>query len=119
MSIGKFLSALIIDACEDLYSKGSTVFRPLSDNILIEPLDAPERSKGGIILPDIAKERPAEGKVVAVGPGRVTENGTRVPPDVKKGDRVIYGKYAVTELVVDGHHLLTVREGDILAVVED
>ena len=94
------------------------MFRPLSDHILIEPANAPDKSKGGIILPDISKEKPAEGLVVAVGPGRVSENGTRIAPEVKKGDRVIYSKYAVTEIQVDGVTLTSVREGDILCVLE-
>lgn len=95
------------------------MFRPLSDNILIEALDAPDKSKGGIILPDISKEKPTQGKVVAVGPGRMLDNGIRVEPAVKKGDRVLFSKYAATELEIDGAKLTTVREGDILAVFEE
>lgn len=97
------------------------MFRPLSDHVLIEPIDAPDRSKGGIILPDIAKEglRPTEGKVLAVGPGRVLENGQRIAPDVKKGDRVIFSKYAATEIKYDGMTLTTVRDTEILLVLED
>lgn len=94
------------------------MFRPLNDHILIELDTAEERSKGGIILPDIAKEKPVTGKVVAVGNGKVYENGLRVPPDVKKGDRVIFSKYAAVELKIDGATLTTVREGDILGTVE-
>jgi chaperonin GroES len=83
----------------------------------VKPLEEKEQKKGGIIIPDTAKEKPQEGKVVAVGPGKVAENGERIKPEVKKGDRVLYGKYSGTEVTVDGEELLILRESDILATV--
>jgi chaperonin GroES len=84
---------------------------------VVKPLEEKEQKKGGIIIPDTAKEKPQEGKVVAVGPGKVAESGERIKPEVKKGDRVLYGKYSGTEVTVDGEELLILRESDILATV--
>jgi len=91
--------------------------RPLQDRVLIERLEEEEKTAGGIIIPDTAKEKPMQGKVVAVGKGKVLENGKVLPLDVKKGDRVLFGKYAGTEVTIDGEDLLIMREEDILAVV--
>jgi chaperonin GroES len=91
--------------------------KPLGDRVLIQAMDAEQVSKSGIIIPDTAKERPSEGKIVAVGPGRLTDDGTRVSPEVKKGDKVLYGKYSGTEVKVDGTEYLILRESDILAVL--
>ncbi len=91
--------------------------KPLGDRVLIEAMDAEQGSKSGIIIPDTAKERPSEGKIVAVGPGRITDEGNRVSPEVKKGDKVLYGKYSGTEVKVDGTDYLILRESDILAVL--
>jgi chaperonin GroES len=91
--------------------------KPLGDRVLIQALDAEQVSKSGIIIPDTAKERPSEGKIVAVGPGRLTDEGNRISPEVKKGDRVLYGKYSGTEVKVDGTEYLILRESDILAVL--
>ncbi len=92
---------------------------PLGDRIVIKPLEAEEKSKGGIVLPDTAKEKPQEGKVVAVGKGRTTEEGKVVPLEVKTGDRVLYGKYSGTEITTkEGEELLIVREEDILAIIK-
>ncbi|MBZ0270268.1 co-chaperone GroES [bacterium] len=91
--------------------------KPLGDRVLIKALDAEEVSKSGIIIPDTAKERPSEGKIVAVGPGRLTDKGDRVSPEVKKGDKVLYGKYSGTEVKLDGDDYLILRETDILAVL--
>jgi chaperonin GroES len=88
---------------------------PLGDRVVIKPTPKEEVSKGGIVLPDTAKEKPQEGKIIAVGPGRVTEDGKRIAMDVKKGDKVIYSKYAGTEFKLDGEELIIMREGDILA----
>jgi chaperonin GroES len=88
---------------------------PLGDRVVIKPTPQEEVSKGGIVLPDTAKEKPQEGKIIAVGPGRLTEEGKRIAMDVKKGDKVIYSKYAGTELKLDGEELIIMREGDILA----
>jgi len=91
--------------------------KPLGDRVLVQALDAAEVSKSGIIIPDTAKERPSEGKVMAVGPGRVADDGNRVSCEVKKGDKVLYGKYSGTEIKLDGKEYLILREGDILAVL--
>jgi len=96
-----------------------TKFRPLHDRVLIEPTEQEERSKGGVIIPDTAKEKPVEGKVVAVGPGVRDDSGTLRPLDVKPGDRVLYGKWSGTEVKVDGEDLLIVKESDVMGVIED
>jgi chaperonin GroES len=90
--------------------------KPLADRVIVQPMEG-ETMKGGIIIPDTAKEKPQQGKVVAVGPGRVDDNGQRVTPEVKKGDTVLYGKYAGTEVTVQGTDYLILREGDILAIL--
>ncbi len=92
--------------------------RPLHDRILIKRLGEEEKSKGGIIIPDTAKEKPIQGKVIAVGKGKILENGDVIRPDVKKGDKVLFGKYAGTEVKIDGEEHLLMREDDILAVVQ-
>jgi len=92
--------------------------RPLNDRILVKRLAEVEKTKGGIIIPDSAKEKPAEGEVVAVGPGKLDDNGKRVKPDVKKGDRVLFSKYGGTDVKLDGEEYLIMREDDILGVVE-
>ncbi len=92
--------------------------KPLSDRIIVKALEAEEKTKGGIVLPDTAKEKPQEGKVVAVGKGKVSDNGQVQTPEVKVGDRVLYGKYSGTEITTkEGEELLIMREEDILAVV--
>ncbi|MCS7180506.1 MAG: co-chaperone GroES [bacterium] len=93
--------------------------RPLGDRVVVEPLEAEEKTKGGIILPDTAKEKPQEGKVVAVGKGKVNEKGELVPMEVKVGDKVLYGKYSGTEVTVDEKQYIILREDDILAIVEE
>ena len=92
--------------------------RPLADRILVKREEASETVRGGIIIPDTAKEKPQEGKVVAVGPGKVDENGKRVPLEVKKGDLILIGKYAGTEVKIDDEEHLIMREDDVLAVIE-
>ena len=91
--------------------------KPLGDRVLVEALEADEVLKSGIIIPDTAKERPSEGRVVAVGPGRLTEEGERVKPEVTKGDTVLYGKYSGTEVTVGDKEYLILRESDILAIL--
>jgi chaperonin GroES len=91
--------------------------KPLSDRVVIRALEAEEKKQGGIIIPDTAKEKPQEGEVVAVGPGKVTDNGTKIEPSVKKGDRVLFGKYAGTDVTVDDEDYLILRESDILAII--
>jgi chaperonin GroES len=88
---------------------------PLGDRVVIKPTAKEEVSKGGIVLPDTAKEKPQEGKIIAVGPGRLTEDGKRIAMEVKKGDKVIYSKYAGTEFKLDDEEVVIMREGDILA----
>lgn len=92
--------------------------RPLADRILVIREEASETVRGGIIIPDTAKEKPQEGKVVAVGPGKVDDDGKRTPLELKKGDRILMGKYAGTEVKIDGVEHLIMREDDVLAVIE-
>ncbi|MDD3983304.1 MAG: co-chaperone GroES [Candidatus Omnitrophota bacterium] len=92
---------------------------PLGDRVLVKPLDAEEKTKGGIILPDTAKEKPQEGKVVSVGKGKISDDGKLVALEVKAGDKVLYGKYSGTEIKLNGEDHLIVREEDILAIVKD
>ena len=93
--------------------------QPLGDRIIVKPLEAEEKTKGGIVLPDTAKEKPHEGKVLAVGKGKVLENGQHVSPEVKTGDRVLYGKYSGSEVITqEGEEILIMREEDILAIVK-
>ena len=92
--------------------------QPLADRIIVEVLEAKEVTKGGIVLPDTAKEKPQEAKVVAVGKGKVAEDGKVVAPEVKAGDKVLFGKYSGTEITVDGKEYLILKEEDILAIVK-
>ena len=93
-------------------------FRPLHDRILVKRIDAEEKTKWGIIIPDTAKEKPQEGEVVAVGPGARDEAGKLVPLDVKVGDRILFGKWSGTEIKLDGEELLIMKESDVMGVVE-
>ncbi|MBW1777002.1 MAG: co-chaperone GroES [Deltaproteobacteria bacterium] len=92
--------------------------KPLQDRILVERVEEEQKTKGGIIIPDTAKEKPAEGKVIAVGSGKLDENGKRMPLDVKKGDRILFGKYAGTEVKIEGKEYLMMREDDVLGIIE-
>lgn len=92
--------------------------RPLQDRVIIKRIEEEEKTKGGIIIPDTAKEKPQEGKVVAVGKGKANENGKITPLDVKVNDRVLFGKYSGTEINIDGEEHLIVREEDILGIIE-
>ena len=89
--------------------------QPLADRVLVKPIEKEEKTKSGIYLPDTAKEKPQEGEVMAVGPGKVTDDGKRIPMDLKVGDRVIYAKYGGTEIKVDDEEMIILRESDILA----
>ena len=93
--------------------------RPLQDRIIVKRLEGEEKTKGGIIIPDTAKEKPIEGKVIAAGNGKVLEDGKVRPLDIKAGDRVLFSKYAGTEIKIDGEEHLIMREEDILGVIED
>jgi chaperonin GroES len=92
--------------------------RPLHDRVIVKRIEEEEKTKGGIIIPDTAKEKPMEGKIVAAGNGKILENGNKVPLEVKKGDRVLFGKYAGTEIKIDGEEHLIMREDDIIAIIE-
>jgi chaperonin GroES len=92
--------------------------KPLHDQVIVQRLEEEERTKGGIIIPDTAKEKPIEGKVIAVGTGRIKKDGTKIPLEVKKGSRVLYAKYAGTEVKIDGEEYLIMKEDDILAIIE-
>ena len=94
-----------------------TKFRPLHDRVVVKRIDAEEKSKGGIIIPDTAKEKPQEGEVVAVGPGGRDENGKLIAMDVKAGDRVLFGKWSGTEVKLEGDDLLIMKESDIMGVI--
>jgi chaperonin GroES len=91
--------------------------KPLADRVVIKPSPAEEKTKGGIILPDTAKEKPVVGEVVAVGPGKVADDGKKIPMEIKVGDKVLYGKYSGTEVTVDGEEYLIMREADIFAIM--
>jgi chaperonin GroES len=93
-------------------------FRPLHDRVLVRRVDAEEKTTGGIIIPDTAKEKPQQGEILAVGPGARDENGKLVPVDVKEGDRVLFGKWSGTEVKIDGEELLIMKESDIMGVLE-
>jgi chaperonin GroES len=93
--------------------------QPLQDRVVVQALQEAEQTKSGLYIPDTAKEKPQQGKVVAVGPGKLSEQGERLPPDLKEGDTVLYGKYSGTEVKVDGEEYLILRESDILAVIND
>jgi chaperonin GroES len=92
--------------------------KPLGDRVVVQPLEAENKSKGGILLPDTAKEKPQEGKVVAVGKGKMLDSGSIQPMEVKVGDKVLYGKYSGNEITSDGKELLIMREEDILAIIK-
>ena len=92
--------------------------RPLQDRVIVRRLAEEEKTKGGIIIPDTAKEKPQEGKVIAVGKGKKTEEGKVIPLDVKVGDKILFGKYSGTEIKVEGEELLIMREEDILGIIE-
>jgi len=92
--------------------------RPLQDRILVKRVEEEEKTKGGIIIPDTAKEKPAEGKVIAVGHGKLDENGKRIPLEIKKGNRILFGKYSGTEVKIEGEEHLIMREDDVLAIIE-
>jgi chaperonin GroES len=91
--------------------------RPLQDRVLVKPLDSETKTAGGIIIPDTAQEKPQEGKIIATGPGKKTEDGTVLPLDVKKGDRVLFGKWSGTEVQIDGEDMMIMNEADIMGII--
>ncbi|MBW7996058.1 MAG: co-chaperone GroES [Candidatus Glassbacteria bacterium] len=95
----------------------ATKIKPLADRVVVRPLEETEQKKGSIIIPDTAKEKPQQGKIFAVGPGKMSEEGKRIALEVKKGDKVLYGKYSGTEVTIDGKEYLILRESDVLAII--
>ena len=93
-------------------------FRPLGDRVLVKRVEEEEKTRGGIIIPDTAKEKPMQGEIIAVGPGARDESGKLVPLDVRKGDKVLFGKWSGTEVKIDGEELLIMKESDILGIIE-
>ena len=94
-------------------------FRPLHDRVVVERMDADAKSAGGILIPDSAQEKPSQGEIIAVGPGGRDEAGKRIPIDLKKGDRVLFGKWSGTEVKIDGQNLLIMKESDIMGVLQE
>ena len=94
-------------------------FRPLHDRVVVRRIDAEEKSAGGIIIPDTAKEKPSQGEVIAVGPGGRDETGKLIPIDVREGDRVLFGKWSGTEVKIDGQELLIMKESDIMGIIDE
>jgi chaperonin GroES len=102
----------------DQNQEESMKFRPLHDRVVVRRLDAEEKTKGGIIIPDTVKEKPQEGEIVAVGPGARDDKGKIVPLELKKGDRILFGKWSGTEIKIDGEELLIMKESDVMGVIE-
>ncbi len=96
---------------------GAKKVKPLADRVVVKPLDDAEQMRGGLYIPDTAKEKPSQGEIIAVGPGKLSDEGTRLEMDVKVGDKVLYGKYSGTDVTLDGEEYLILRESDILAIV--
>jgi len=94
-------------------------FRPLHDRVVVRRIEAEEKSTGGIIIPDTAKEKPSQGEVIAVGPGGRDESGKLIPIDIKEGDRVLFGKWSGTEVKIDGQELLIMKESDIMGIIDE
>jgi chaperonin GroES len=115
LPFGRFLKVALRRPNEEIMAK--TKFRPLHDRVVVRRIDAEEKTKGGIIIPDTAKEKPQEGEVVAVGPGGRDEAGKLIAPDVKSGDRVLFGKWSGTEVKLDGEEFLIMKESDIMGVI--
>lgn len=98
-------------------SSAAEKIRPLADRVVVKALDESEQMRGGLYIPDTAKEKPQQGEIVAVGPGKLSEQGERLEPEVEVGDTVLYGKYSGTDVTVDGEEFLILREADVLAVI--
>lgn len=98
-------------------TKSATKVTPLADRVVVKALDESEEMRGGLYIPDTAKEKPQQGEVIAVGPGKLSDEGKRLAPDVSVGNKVLYGKYSGTEVTVDGEEYLILRESDILAII--
>lgn len=98
--------------------KTKVKIQPLADRVVVRPLEETEQMRGGLYIPDTAKEKPQQGEVIAVGPGKMSDDGKRIAPELKVGQRVLYGKYSGTEVTVDDEELLILRESDVLAVIQ-
>ena len=98
-------------------TKAKVDVKPLADRVVVKPVDESEQMRGGLYIPDTAKEKPSQGEIVAVGPGKLSDEGARLELDVKVGDKVLYGKYSGTDVTLDGEEYLILRESDILAIV--
>jgi chaperonin GroES len=98
-------------------AKTKVTVQPLADRVVVKPLEESEQMRGGLYIPDTAKEKPSQGEVVAVGPGKISDEGARLEMDVKVGDKVLYGKYSGTDVTLDGNEYLILRESDILAII--
>ena len=98
-------------------TKATVKIKPLSDRVVVRPLEDDEQMRGGLYIPDTAKEKPQQGEIMAVGPGKVSDQGERIAPEVKAGDKVLYGKYSGSEVTVDGEEYLILRESDVLAIL--
>ena len=98
-------------------TSAATKIQPLADRVVVKPLEEAEQMRGGLYIPDTAKEKPSQGEVVAIGPGKVSDDGTRLEMDVSVGDKVLYGKYSGTDVTLEGEEYLILRESDILAIV--
>jgi len=99
-------------------TKAATKIQPLSDRVVVKAIEESEQMRGGLYIPDTAKEKPSQGEIVAVGPGKLSDEGTRVELDVSVGDTVLYGKYAGTDVTLDGEEYLILRESDVLAIIK-
>ena len=99
-------------------TSAATKIQPLADRVVVKALDEAEQMRGGLYIPDTAKEKPQQGEIVAVGPGKMSDEGNRIAPEVQVGDKVLYGKYSGTEVTVDGEEFLILRESDVLAVIK-
>ncbi len=99
-------------------TSAATKIQPLADRVVVKALDEAEQMRGGLYIPDTAKEKPQQGEIVAVGPGKLSDDGTRLAPEVEVGNKVLYGKYSGTEVTVDGEEFLILRESDVLAVIK-
>ena len=99
-------------------TSAATKIQPLADRVVVKALEESEQMRGGLYIPDTAKEKPQQGEIVAVGPGKIGDDGTRIEPEVEVGNRVLYGKYSGTEVSVDGEEYLILRESDVLAIIK-
>jgi chaperonin GroES len=115
---GRHVAAIPHTKIQNVHGGTAMKFRPLHDRVVVKRIDAEEKTAGGIIIPDTAKEKPSQGEIIAVGPGGRDENGKLIPIDLKVGDTVLFGKWSGTEVKIDGQELLIMKESDIMGVIE-